>query len=539
MAERYVPQLGPGESIDLSWQLSPETRSYDGDFRICARVVDSIGLSEQCCTDMFIPKTQNPVLSASCFSIDTLYLDSQTGAYIGNPFEVTLDLSNIGIGMAENVRVSISVLGSFMQVLDGRDRVLENLDAGASVRLTWMVEALRRNEPADIPIVFTIIADNHPPVECQLTVHIPAMQTPELTTTCSSLPEDSLFFDWDTGDFEYPRCTLTFTVTNTGAVNAINVSALLVIPSGVVLVSGEETLKPLDPSTLLPGESGTVSWQFRAMRSNDNLLREFRFIARADNAEDAECIDDLFIEGSPKHVTLSFPEYSLLRYGEKQDIPLYIDRTIGKDLSEYVVQFYYDEQVLQILGVSNAGTLTGIGWVGAKMKDMGNGHLEISDYTTGSPLARDAGVLLKLQVEGVFNENSGTASFGESMLHVDSTTSLLNRGEIALNTIPGRVIATNQCLEPLVATERYGLRQNIPNPFNPETVIEFILPEADDIRLVVFDRHGREVTVLAEGRYDAGSHSVRFSGEQLPSGMYFYRLESSRDFEVRKMILSR
>ena len=328
-------------------------------------------------------------------------------------------------------------------------------------------------------------------------------------------------------------------MTNTGAVNAINVSALLVIPSGVVLVSGEETLKPLDPSTLLPGESGTVSWQFRAMRSNDNLLREFRFIARADNAEDAECIDDLFIEGSPKHVTLSFPEYSLLRYGEKQDIPLYIDRTIGKDLSEYVVQFYYDEQVLQILGVSNAGTLTGIGWVGAKMKDMGNGHLEISDYTTGSPLARDAGVLLKLQVEGVFNENSGTASFGESMLHVDSTTSLLNRGEIALNTIPGRVIATNQCLEPLVATERYGLRQNIPNPFNPETVIAFVLPEADDIRLVVFDRHGREVTVLAEGRYDAGSHSVRFSGEQLPSGMYFYRLESSRDFEVRKMILSR
>jgi hypothetical protein len=488
---------------------------------------------------VYIPKTENPVLSVACFSIDTLYLDSQTGRYIGNPFEVTLDLSNIGIGIAENVRVSVSVLGSFMQVLDARERILESLEAGDSRRLSWMVEALRRDAAADIPIVFTITADNHPPVDCQLVVHIPAMQTPVLETFCASLPEDSLFFDWETGAFEYPECTLTFTVTNTGAVNAIDVTALLVLPSGVVLATGEETLKPVSPSVLAPGESGTVTWKFRAIRSNEDMNRTFRFIARADNADDAECEDQLFIQGSPKHTLLSFPEYTLLRYGEKQDIPIYIDRTIGKDLSEYVLQFYYDPQLLNILGISNAGTLTGIGWVGAKLKPLGGGHIEISDYTTGTPLAREAGILVKLQVEGVFNENSGAADFGESFVNIDSTTSLLNRGEIQLGTLPGRVIATNQCLEPLVATERYVLRQNTPNPFNPETTIEFMLPQDDHIRLVVFDRHGREVAVLAEGLHSAGTHRVRFSGDNQPSGMYFYRLESSHSLDVRKMILSR
>lgn len=539
VAERYVPALGVGESVNLTWNLTPELRAYDGDSRICVQVIDSIGISEQCCTDVFIPKTENPILMPSCWSIDTLFLDSQTGAYLGNPFEIALNLTNVGLGVAKNVHVSISVLGSYMQLIDPIEQVVGDLDAGASDRVLWRVKALKRDLPADIPFIITITSDNHATRECQLQVHVPAMQTPVLEGVCSSFPEDSLFFDWSTGKFEYSECTLTFTVTNTGAINALNVTALLVPPSGITLVTGEETLKPLNPSVLEPGASGTVTWKFRAMRSNENQIREFRFIARADNASDAVCLDELFVEGSPRHITLSFPDYTLLRYGEKQDIPIYIDRTIGKDLSEYVLQLYYDESVLNILGVSNAGTLTGLGWVGAKIKPWGDGHIEISDYTTGTPLAREEGILLKLQVEGVFNENSDISGYGESILHIDSTTSILNRGEIRLSTVNGRVIATNQCLEPLVATERYVLRQNRPNPFNPETVIEFILPQDDYIRLIVFDRHGREIQVLADGYHTKGSHIVRFSGEHYPSGLYFYRLETPHHIDVRKMILSR
>ncbi len=539
VSERYIPALGVGESVDLTWNLQPELRANDGEYRMCAQVVDSIGITEQCCIDVFIPKTENPILMSSCWSVDSLFLDTESGIYLGNPFDVVLNLTNVGLGTAENVSASISVLGSFMQIVDPIDQSVGDLAAGSSVRLTWRVKALKRDLPADIPIVLSVTADNHAPVECQVVVHVPAMQTPVLQTICSSTPEDSLYFDWSTGKFEYPICSLTFTVTNVGAVNAQNVTALLVLPSGVTLAAGEETLKPVYPSVLEPGASGTVTWKFSAMRTNEGVLREFRFNARADNAEDAICIDDLHVEGSPKHVTLSFPEYTLLRYGEKQDIPIYIDRTIGKDLAEYVLQFHYDASVLNILGATNTGTLTGIGWVGAKIKPKATGHLEITDYTTGTPLAREAGILLKLQVEGAYNEKSSTAAFGESILHIDSTASLLNRGEISVGTIDGRVIATNQCLEPLVATDQYVLRQNRPNPFNPETIIEYILPRDDHIRLVVFDRHGREVAVLAEGPTPKGSHIARFSGEKLPSGLYFYRLETSRHYEVRKMVLSR
>jgi hypothetical protein len=368
-------------------------------------------------------------------------------------------------------------------------------------------------------------------------VHVPATQQPVLSTICSSIPEDSLFFDWDTGAYEYPECTLMLTVTNNGVVDAQNVTALLIVPSGILL--SEETQKAVVPSVLQPGQSGVATWRFRAKRSDENINREFRFIVRADNASDAECTDLLFIEGSPKHLLLSLPEYVLLRYGEKLDIPVYIDRTIGKDLSEYVMHVYYDQDVVSLLNVTNSGTLTNIGWVGAKMTRWGSGHVEISDYTTGTPLATTSGILLKLQVEGIFNDNRGFAEFGESLIRIDSSTAILNRGEISASTRDGRVISTNECLEPLLATERFDLNQNRPNPFNPSTLIEFTLPQDDRIRLIVFDRHGREVAVLLDGMKEKGSYSVEFTADGLPSGLYFYRLETPRHFEVRKMILSR
>jgi hypothetical protein len=52
----------------------------------------------------------------------------------------------------------------------------------------------------------------------------------------------------------------------------------------------------------------------------------------------------------------------------------------------------------------------------------------------------------------------------------------------------------------------FALKQNYPNPFNPSTTIEFSIPYQGNVRLAVFDHLGREVAVLADGEYQAGSH---------------------------------
>ena len=75
----------------------------------------------------------------------------------------------------------------------------------------------------------------------------------------------------------------------------------------------------------------------------------------------------------------------------------------------------------------------------------------------------------------------------------------------------------------------FNLHPNYPNPFNPSTTLSFDLPEAADIRLVVYDLLGREVVRLVEGRQEAGYRQVVWNGRDrwgraLPSGMYIVRM---------------
>ena len=83
----------------------------------------------------------------------------------------------------------------------------------------------------------------------------------------------------------------------------------------------------------------------------------------------------------------------------------------------------------------------------------------------------------------------------------------------------------------------FSLSQNYPDPFNPTTNIIYSLRSDGKVRLAVYDILGNEVGVLVNGVQTAGSHQVMFSGSNLASGIYFYKLESSGQTIIKKMIL--
>lgn len=85
--------------------------------------------------------------------------------------------------------------------------------------------------------------------------------------------------------------------------------------------------------------------------------------------------------------------------------------------------------------------------------------------------------------------------------------------------------------------ESYDLGQNYPNPFNPTTTIAYSLDKAEQVRLVVYDLLGQEVSVLVDGFRTAGQHKVEFNGSNLPSGIYFYRMEAGSQVFTNKMML--
>jgi subtilisin-like proprotein convertase family protein len=83
------------------------------------------------------------------------------------------------------------------------------------------------------------------------------------------------------------------------------------------------------------------------------------------------------------------------------------------------------------------------------------------------------------------------------------------------------------------------LRQNFPNPFNPSTVISYMLRVSGFITLKLYDITGRQVALLEEGMKEAGEHRLKFEGGELAGGAYFYKLSANGIEEVRKLILLR
>ncbi|MGO9482021.1 MAG: T9SS type A sorting domain-containing protein [Candidatus Kryptoniota bacterium] len=86
---------------------------------------------------------------------------------------------------------------------------------------------------------------------------------------------------------------------------------------------------------------------------------------------------------------------------------------------------------------------------------------------------------------------------------------------------------------------QYALYQSYPNPFNPSTVIRYQLSAVSHVTLKIYDVLGREVESLVNERQAAGSHLAIFSADNLPSGVYFYRLAAGGFVSTKKMILLR
>lgn len=84
---------------------------------------------------------------------------------------------------------------------------------------------------------------------------------------------------------------------------------------------------------------------------------------------------------------------------------------------------------------------------------------------------------------------------------------------------------------------RFTLRQNYPNPFNASTRIKFTIPSEQPVQLTVFNLVGKRVDTILDRVLSAGDYNLGYRGADLPSGIYFYRLQTPEYTKARKMIL--
>jgi carboxypeptidase T len=125
-------------------------------------------------------------------------------------------------------------------------------------------------------------------------------------------------------------------------------------------------------------------------------------------------------------------------------------------------------------------------------------------------------------------------------------------GTLTLSASPGvtsknrvRMIATSELPPSPPAGEsvvkelpkEFRLEQNYPNPFNPSTTINYALPNSIHVTLKVYNTLGQEIATLIDGMQDAGYRSVRFEMNNIPSGIYIFRLTAGSFTDVKKMVI--
>jgi hypothetical protein len=148
------------------------------------------------------------------------------------------------------------------------------------------------------------------------------------------------------------------------------------------------------------------------------------------------------------------------------------------------------------------------------------------------------------------NETRGEYKWWASGGEIDTTTGEYHATETgtftitATDTLTGKTSSTTITVTSATAVHaladeitEYRLEQNYPNPFNPRTTISYSIREAAQVRLSLINIRGRTVMTMIDKYQSPGAYQYSFSAAELPSGIYFYRLQANAFEQVRKMVI--
>ena len=90
-----------------------------------------------------------------------------------------------------------------------------------------------------------------------------------------------------------------------------------------------------------------------------------------------------------------------------------------------------------------------------------------------------------------------------------------------------------------IIPNQFKLYQNFPNPFNPQTTIEFSSPVREKVLVEIINVLGQQIIVLFNDVVEPGRQSLHFDSSKIPSGIYFYRLQTSDISITKKMTILR
>lgn len=137
-----------------------------------------------------------------------------------------------------------------------------------------------------------------------------------------------------------------------------------------------------------------------------------------------------------------------------------------------------------------------------------------------------------------FNLNA-FSQWSPSLSQITGAYGAYNFDTIGNTIIYRRLISEMVNVEKISNTipSKFTLSQNYPNPFNSKTNIKLSVPIFGNVKLTVYDLHGKEVVSLINKNLNAGIYIINFGATDFISGIYFYKLETKNFTQTKKMII--
>jgi type IX secretion system substrate protein len=587
-------QLLVGEfSKPITWVFEAQE---DKDWRtveICVTVTDFYFYSATTCCSVNIDSTRQVNFAVRCACPDTIRVIDSLGTYENNPFDVKFWVANVGTDYADSVVATLSLAPDLEIVTPGLIQPLNDdlLRLSDDIRwprkdtlhpelnditdpnddyeweFVWNLNALPRGISGSVTLRFTVYAANGEQQQCECEIFIERLDPPDVVGICTTDPPDTLHISSSTGLYEPPRITYTLELRNMGTGTAENVKAFMELPENMIFAQGYASDMPVVPSSIGPNDVVTVTWEIIPLaRLEKGANIPFRVNLTSDNQDGIPpVICWVFVPAIPPTAALSISRDNVTYCGsDRVTVPVYIDQSDGKDIKEIDLRIRYNVDdngnplpvdALLFLGPEPAYPPSGVypgDWAGINSLDVTNIpgadvmhdiHLKFSG-PDGSPLS-SYGKLFYLHFKPIFGcggEFELEYIRSELLWPIEDSVKSqirINDGSIAPILRPGLVTIAGDCLRPVNASGNYIISQNRPNPFNPTTTIDYVIPAATHVRIEVSDVLGRTVKVLVDEIRSEGTHSVIFNADGLPSGMYFYRMDAGDYSKIMKMMVSK
>jgi len=330
-------------------------------------------------------------------------------------------------------------------------------------------------------------------------------------------------------------------------VNNINDVPVRVDSVVIMDTSGSFTLANGMPLTLDPGAQRDLSFRFTGNgNGRKNAIAIVYFNIPTGYTQTVSLTG--FVES--KGLSFRAAQHVHMKGGDQYEMPIYATTNLNKyGAHSYTITLHYDSVYLEDIDVNVENTLSENFYVSAVDGWIGNRQITLETYPDNT-LQGGGDTVLKplIYIKFKSTRNDEDPYTFNKYCKIDYDITLngieISNDCLAREIIPGEVVLDSACATPQVKTGDYVptetfLEQNMPNPFNPSTVIRYDVGREGWTKVEVLNDLGQTVATLVDAVQKPGHYSTTFNAAGLSSGVYYTRLNVAGTVKTRKMVLSK